>query len=182
MTDDSSCDLTEFHHIELASSELEKIRLELNDIKNQSFPPACLLLLKNLPGNLRCIDCNDDNPQWAALSYGALLCLNCSGKHRSLGVQVSCVKSVTMDNWNHLELLAMLEGGNAQLKQFFDRHKLNADLYEGRRGHINRDNVTIFRYKTKAALFYREQLLHHATKVLNSGDYRGREASRQLDN
>eukprot|EP00546_Thalassionema_frauenfeldii_P021526 CAMPEP_0178897088 /NCGR_PEP_ID=MMETSP0786-20121207/1547_1 /TAXON_ID=186022 /ORGANISM="Thalassionema frauenfeldii, Strain CCMP 1798" /LENGTH=182 /DNA_ID=CAMNT_0020567589 /DNA_START=70 /DNA_END=618 /DNA_ORIENTATION=- len=182
MTNDASCELAEFHQIELASSELEKIRLGLDDIKNRSFPPACLSLLKNLNGNLRCIDCHVDNPQWATVTYGALLCLKCSGKHRSLGVQVSCVKSVTMDNWNHLELLAMLEGGNAQLKRFFDRHKLSTEYYEGGSEPITRENVTMLRYKTKAALFYREQLVQHATRVLNSGDYRGREASRRIEN
>ena len=59
------------------------------DAKYHSFPSACLSLLKALPGNGRCIDCGDHDPQWATVSYGALLCLNCSGRHRSLGVQVS---------------------------------------------------------------------------------------------
>ena len=29
-----------------------------------------------------------------------------------------------MDNWSHAEVLAMLEGGNVQLSEFFERHHL----------------------------------------------------------
>lgn len=76
--------------VEMASTELEKMRLEnkKGDGYDHSFPPACLALLKALPGNHRCIDCGEQDPQWATVSYGALLCLSCSGRHRSLGVQV----------------------------------------------------------------------------------------------
>jgi len=75
------------------------------------FPPACLKLLQGLEGNQRCVDCGEHGPQWAAVSYGALLCLQCSGKHRSLGVQVSCVRSIRMDEWTLEQVLTMLEGG-----------------------------------------------------------------------
>lgn len=85
--------------LEMASAELEKIRLEEeSDSKinlssslhlHHAFPSACLAVLKTLGGNNRCVDCGARDPQWAAVSYGAVLCLACSGRHRSLGVQVS---------------------------------------------------------------------------------------------
>lgn len=166
--------------LEMASAELEKMRLD--DTKYHSFPPACLSLLKSVTGNAQCIDCNAADPQWATVTYGALMCLKCSGKHRSLGVQISSVRSSTMDSWSHLQVLAMLEGGNLQLRNFFNRHKLNAEAKKNCTGvgPITKDNVTIMRYKTKAALFYREQLTLHVNNVYNSGDYKGREASRRL--
>ncbi|RLN43405.1 rho GTPase-activating protein 5-like [Panicum miliaceum] len=32
-----------------------------------------------------CVDCAQRDPQWASVSYGVLMCLECSGKHRGLG-------------------------------------------------------------------------------------------------
>lgn len=55
----------------------------------QRFPLHCLKLLYNIPGNLHCMDCNANNPQWASLTFGTLLCIVCSGRHRHMGVQVS---------------------------------------------------------------------------------------------
>lgn len=53
------------------------------------FPSNCLRLVRSLPGNSRCVDCEEMNPEWASVSYGVLLCLRCSGRHRGLGVNVS---------------------------------------------------------------------------------------------
>jgi len=163
-----------------------------------SFPSACLHLLQHIDGNHRCMDCGDLHPEWAAVSYGALLCLQCSGHHRSLGVHVSCVRSIFMDAWSLEQVIAMLEGGNRQLAQFFARHALcvesirktsttstgSAALSSSSRSTsptsstLTPDNVTRLRYKTKAALFYRQQLALHCQRVLAAGPYRGREQSR----
>jgi hypothetical protein len=52
------------------------------------FPPHCFQLMRSLTGNDRCVDCGAHHPDWASVSYGALICMQCSGRHRSLGVQV----------------------------------------------------------------------------------------------
>jgi hypothetical protein len=55
-------------------------------------PPSHIFsdfLFSTTLGNRRCVDCKASNPQWAAISFGALLCIDCSGRHRHLGVNVS---------------------------------------------------------------------------------------------
>jgi len=168
--------------VEIASAELEKIRQETGDNKyHSSFPSGCFSLLKSIKGNNKCIDCGDHDPEWATVSFGAVLCLQCSGRHRSLGVQTSTVRSISLDNWSQEEILAMLEGGNAQLSQFFTRHQLcpNSKNRLLEEGHITQENVTLMRYKTKAAQFYREQLGLHVERICQNGVYQGREASRR---
>ena len=176
-----------------ATLELEHLRnsspstSEASTPKAVHFPGACMSMLRSKPGNSQCIDCGQPNPQWAAMSYGALICLQCSGNHRGLGVNVSTVRSITMDHWTYSEILRMLEGGNAQLSQFFQRHHLDeATCRCNESGGImlqskalTPQNVTLMRYKTKAALFYRQQLERHVVQLSRQGPYQvGRQSKR----
>jgi len=155
------------HLLNQTASELESMRcLPAHD--GIEFPIAARALLYSLPGNTHCCDCGAAHPSWASVSFGTLLCLQCSGKHRSLGVATSFVRSIDMDTWSHGQVLAMLEGGNTQLQQFFKRHRM---------GSTNKHSTK--RYHTKAAQFYRTHLKKHVQDVVEDGPYEGREASRQ---
>ncbi len=48
--------------------------------------------LQHVPGNMACADCGAAGPDWASLNLGVLLCIECSGVHRRLGVQASKVQ------------------------------------------------------------------------------------------
>lgn len=150
-----------------AASELEAIRGLPNHTGANHFPRSCRRLVQNLPGNQRCCDCGAANPDWACVTYGTLVCMTCSGRHRSYGVQNSVVRSMTMDDWSHQHVLAMLEGGNHQMKGFFERHDLGSD-----------SALSSKRYQTKAAHFYKVNLQKHVRRVSELGAYQGREYNR----
>lgn len=76
--------------VERAAYELEGMKIAAaNGRELQPLPQACFEVIKTLPGNNNCIDCGASKPDWATVSYGALICMHCCANHRSLGVQVS---------------------------------------------------------------------------------------------
>ncbi|KAG6599878.1 ADP-ribosylation factor GTPase-activating protein AGD4, partial [Cucurbita argyrosperma subsp. sororia] len=54
-------------------------------------------ILREIPGNDICAECGTPEPEWASLNLGILLCIECSGVHRNLGVHISKVRSIILD-------------------------------------------------------------------------------------
>jgi len=79
-----------------------------------------LLQLSHIAGNSVCADCSVAGPDWASLNLGILVCHDCSGVHRSLGVHVSKIRSTLMDRWTKAQLEIMRSLGNERANAIWE--------------------------------------------------------------
>lgn len=93
-----------------------------------------------LEGNSRCCDCGVSHPEWASVAFGVLVCLGCSGFHRSLGTGTTTTKSLELDYFTPTQFQYLVQGGNLKFKQ----HAV--------------DGRQFARYRTLLAEDYREAL------------------------
>ncbi|KAG9492765.1 hypothetical protein GDO78_000980 [Eleutherodactylus coqui] len=54
--------------------------------------------------NKFCADCQAKGPRWASWNIGVFVCIRCAGVHRNLGVHISRVKSVNLDQWTQEQI------------------------------------------------------------------------------
>ncbi|XP_055512088.1 stromal membrane-associated protein 2 isoform X1 [Leucoraja erinacea] len=111
-----------------------------------------------------CADCCSRGPRWASWNLGVFICIRCAGIHRNLGVHISKVKSVTLDQWTLEQIQSIQEMGNskakllyeANLPEDFKRPKTDQaveifirDKYEKKKYFNKSIDVTAFRKENK---------------------------------
>lgn len=76
--------------------------------------------IKGLPGNEVCCDCGGKDPEWLSTNYGILICLECCGIHRQLGVHISRTQSLVIDELGTSQLLLARVVGNDCFNEVFE--------------------------------------------------------------
>ncbi|XP_034021551.1 stromal membrane-associated protein 1-like [Thalassophryne amazonica] len=59
-------------------------------------------------------------PRWASWNLGVFICIRCAGIHRNLGVHVSRVKSVNLDQWTIEQIQSIQDMGNTKARQLYE--------------------------------------------------------------
>lgn len=128
-----------------------------------------LLALQKKAGNKKCFDCGAPNPQWASPKFGIFICLECAGIHRGLGVHISFVRSITMDQFKPEEVKSMELGGNDKCREYFESHGLDIKLP----AKVKYDNYVARDYKAKlSALVSGQEFVEpdHSGETLPTAD------------
>ena len=78
-----------------------------------ALTPEYIRAIQGCCGNDVCAECGAREPDWAVINFGILICVECSGVHRSLGTHISRVRSLTLDRWTPEAVLLLTQLGNA---------------------------------------------------------------------
>nr|XP_046168118.1 stromal membrane-associated protein 1-like [Oncorhynchus gorbuscha] len=70
--------------------------------------------------NKYCADCEAKGPRWASWNLGVFICIRCAGIHRNLGVHISRVKSVNLDQWTAAQIQSIVDMGNSKSRQLYE--------------------------------------------------------------
>ncbi|KAE8901772.1 hypothetical protein PF005_g18096 [Phytophthora fragariae] len=81
--------------------------LEKQSHRQEVHPEQQSVIDELTEANPCCADCSQEPAEWVSINIGCLLCIECSGIHRSLGVHESKVRSLALDSWD-MSLLALL--------------------------------------------------------------------------
>ncbi|KAH9389845.1 hypothetical protein TYRP_007392 [Tyrophagus putrescentiae] len=81
-----------------------------------------LFELLKVEGNQFCADCHEEDPEWASYTIGVFLCTQCASIHRKIGIHISRIKSLKLDNWDQSHVATMEANGNALINDYFEKH------------------------------------------------------------
>ena len=105
-----------------------------------------------IPSNKICFDCGAKDPRWSSPYLGIIICLECSGRHRSYGTHISFVRSFDLDKWKKKFLTFLEISGNEYTRKRFEELKIPK---------IN----GIYDYNNELVLKYRKELESKVYKI-----------------
>lgn len=105
-----------------------------------------LRIIRSDPDNTSCADCGSEDPQYASISHGSLICKSCYQAHTALGQEISRTRDLKNCELSVIDLKFLILGGNSRLRNFFSIYQFPS-------------RATIqYKYQTPASHYYREML------------------------
>lgn len=124
----------------------------------QKVPDTVIDLIRANPA---CADCNAANPEWISLNLGIVICTQCAAIHRTLGPQISQVRSLVNDrNCLSASSFALLNQlGNGCVNEVWEGwiNEIRSNNYSGRH-----DREHWIRSKYVYRFFIKHEFLLHA--------------------
>ncbi|NXJ85280.1 ASAP2 protein, partial [Trogon melanurus] len=125
----------------LSNSKVEALNLAFSKARGggesnqEELTRAIIEEVRGMSGNRECCDCSAPDPSWLSINLGILICIECSGIHREMGVHLSRIQSLSPDKLSSSELLLARNIGNsgfndvmeANLPSFFVKPKVHSD-------------------------------------------------------
>uniref|UniRef100_A0A8D3CVM4 Uncharacterized protein n=1 Tax=Scophthalmus maximus TaxID=52904 RepID=A0A8D3CVM4_SCOMX len=96
----------------------------------QELTKAIVVEVKRMSGNDGCCDCGADGPTWLSTNLGVLICIECSGIHREMGVHYSRIQSLDLDVLGTSELLLAKNVGNASFNEIMEADLSAQDVFK----------------------------------------------------
>ena len=91
-----------------------------SDQYERELDAEAIAAIRSTAGNNVCAECGAAEPEWASIKLGIVICLECSGIHRSLGTHISKVRSLTLDKWLPEYVLFLRSRGNTASNRFLE--------------------------------------------------------------
>lgn len=113
-------DITAWVHV-LVNCKEGALKRQFDDSRDiVDFATPLQQQVQALTGNDRCVDCSTDRPTWLSTNLGVLVCIECSGIHRDLGVHISRIQSLTLDDIKTHHLLIAHNMGNDFFNEIYE--------------------------------------------------------------
>lgn len=95
-----------------------------------TFPPSLSFLppyslYQALKKILNAVFLSPPGPRWASWNLGIFICIRCAGIHRNLGVHISKVKSVNLDQWTQEQVQVRGHTAEPNTTYVFQYHNKN---------------------------------------------------------
>eukprot|EP00808_Paulinella_micropora_P021165 g68227.t1 len=98
----------------------EQKKQQMEEEKERKAKEKMLKDLQKIKGNQICADCDSPDPDWVSLNLGILICMECSGVHRAMGVHISKVRSIKLDKIDNFLMQYLKTIGNKNSNKIWE--------------------------------------------------------------